>query len=76
MTVEPDVPEDLLAQARAYTDTAIITICRFSGEGWDRKSIVDDGNENLWEGERAMAERSAEILRTEISACPRRNLPW
>lgn len=62
MTVEPDVPEDLLAQARAYTDTAIITICRFSGEGWDRKSIVDDGNENLWEGERAMAERSAEIF--------------
>ncbi len=62
MTVEPDVPQELLAQAKVYTDTAIITICRFSGEGWDRKSIVDDGNENLWEGERAMAERSAEIF--------------
>ena len=37
MTVEPEVPEKLLRKARAYTDTAIISICRFSGEGWDRK---------------------------------------
>jgi beta-glucosidase len=38
MTVEPAVPEDLLLKARAFTDTAIISISRFSGEGWDRKS--------------------------------------
>ena len=37
MTVEPELPEELLNGARQYTDTAVISICRFSGEGWDRK---------------------------------------
>ena len=37
MTVEPELPDELLNEAREYTDTAVITICRFSGEGWDRK---------------------------------------
>ncbi len=41
MTVEPEVPGELLKKARAFTDTAVISICRFSGEGWDRKSIYD-----------------------------------
>lgn len=36
MTVEPQVPEELLRKARVFTDTAVISICRFSGEGWDR----------------------------------------
>ena len=45
MTIEPEVPADLLKKARAYTDTAIITICRFSGEGWDRKSTYDKKEE-------------------------------
>ncbi len=62
MTIEPELPEALLKKARAYTDTAIIAICRFSGEGWDRKSIVDTENKNLFVGEREMAERSAEIF--------------
>ncbi|MDO4299411.1 MAG: glycoside hydrolase family 3 C-terminal domain-containing protein [Lachnospiraceae bacterium] len=62
MTVEPPVPEDLLMQAKAYTDTAIIMICRFSGEGWDRKSVIDDMNKNLFESERQMAECSARIF--------------
>ena len=62
MTVEPAVPEDLLKKARAYTDMAIITICRFSGEGWDRKSIVDTKNENLWEHEVDLTKKSAELF--------------
>lgn len=37
MTVEPEIPEGLLRRARACADTAVISICRFSGEGWDRK---------------------------------------
>ncbi len=37
MTVEPEVPKELLAEAKAYTNTAIISICRYSGEDWDRK---------------------------------------
>ena len=38
MVAEPPVPEELLCEARAFTDTAVISISRFSGEGWDRKS--------------------------------------
>lgn len=39
LTVEPPVPEDLLKRARQYTDTAVISISRFSGEGWDRTCV-------------------------------------
>lgn len=46
LTVEPAVPEDLLRAAAAYTDTAIISICRFSGEGWDRKTAADAAGED------------------------------
>ena len=35
-TTEPELPEELLQTARACADTAIVCICRFSGEGWDR----------------------------------------
>ena len=38
MVAEPAVPEELLRDARAFTDTAVISISRFSGEDWDRKS--------------------------------------
>ena len=62
MTVEPEIPKELLQKARAYTDTAIITICRFSGEGWDRKSVVDTENKNLWASEEEMARQSAAIF--------------
>ncbi len=41
MTVEPVLPEELLKKARAFCDTAVISISRFSGEGWDRKSSFD-----------------------------------
>ncbi|MCD7820252.1 MAG: glycoside hydrolase family 3 C-terminal domain-containing protein, partial [Lachnospiraceae bacterium] len=36
MTREPKLTETLLHGARDFTDTAIIVISRFSGEGWDR----------------------------------------
>ena len=38
MVAEPPVPAELLQHARAFTDTAVISISRFSGESWDRKS--------------------------------------
>ena len=38
MVAEPPVPEVLLKEAREFTDTAVISISRFSGEDWDRKS--------------------------------------
>ena len=36
MIAEPELPDELLHSARAFTDTAVISISRFSGEGWDR----------------------------------------
>lgn len=38
MLTEPEVPAGLLKEAQDFTDTAVIVISRFSGEGWDRKS--------------------------------------
>ena len=43
-TVEPEIPQALLEQAATECDTAIISICRFSGEGWDRKGEPNDGD--------------------------------
>ena len=62
MTIEPEVPQELLDEAKAYADTAVISICRFSGEGWDRKSIIDTDNKNMGEGELDMAVRSSKIF--------------
>lgn len=55
-TVEPAVPEELLLAARRFTDTAVITVCRFSGEGWDRKGIPGDGDFYLSPQEQAMVD--------------------
>ena len=60
MTVEPEVPAELLKKARAYTDTALITICRFSGEGWDRTSSYDnsiESGEPMWKESQKVFER-------------------
>lgn len=47
MLEEPKLPGELLEKAREYTDTAIISISRFSGEGWDRGGkILGDYGEN------------------------------
>lgn len=36
MTVEPELPDELCRRAKAFADVAVISLCRFSGEGWDR----------------------------------------
>ena len=38
LIAEPELPDDLLCKARAFADTAVISISRYSGEGWDRKT--------------------------------------
>ena len=43
MTVEPELKEEQVKDARAFTDTAIIVLSRFSGEGWDRSSVEYNG---------------------------------
>ena len=51
MTQEPEIPEALLKEAAAYADVAVISICRFSGEGWDRKALEDGTEPPLYENE-------------------------
>lgn len=68
MTIEPELPDDLCRRARNFTDTAVISICRFSSEGWDRRStydkeksdkdgIFEDGDFYLSDAEKAMVEQ-------------------
>ena len=46
MTSEPALPAALVKEAAAYADVAIISLCRFSGEGWDRRSHLDTQKEH------------------------------
>ena len=41
MTAEPALPAGLIHKARAFADTAIISLSRFSGENWDRRAAFD-----------------------------------
>lgn len=50
------MPAGLLQAARRYTDIAVITICRFSGEDWDRKGIPGDGDFYLSPQEQEMVD--------------------
>jgi len=51
MTVEPVITEQQVQEAKAFADTAIIVISRFSGEGWDRSGIECDEEYNPWKSE-------------------------
>lgn len=62
MTVEPELTSELVKNARAFTDTAIIVLSRFSGEGWDRSSVEYNGEYNPWETETSMPKISGEIF--------------
>jgi beta-glucosidase len=62
MTVEPELDQALVKGARAFTDTAIIAISRFSGEGWDRSSVEYNGEYNPWETETSMPKTSAKVF--------------
>ncbi len=42
MTSEPELPEALLEEAAAFASTAIVSICRFSGENWDRTIVNEE----------------------------------
>ncbi|MDD6483942.1 MAG: glycoside hydrolase family 3 C-terminal domain-containing protein [Clostridiales bacterium] len=56
MFAEPELDEKLVKAAAEFTDTAIITINRYSGEGWDRKNSEDDDYFYLSKTEKAMVD--------------------
>ena len=47
MIPEPELPDPLAAAAAMSNDAAIVSISRFSGEGWDRKSEFGHPDANL-----------------------------
>ncbi|MBQ5425913.1 MAG: glycoside hydrolase family 3 C-terminal domain-containing protein [Pseudobutyrivibrio sp.] len=62
MTAEPTLSDELLQGAKAFTDTAIIVISRFSGEGWDRSDVECNNEYNPWESETSMPKIAGEIF--------------
>ncbi len=62
MTAEPVLTDELLKGAIAYTDTAIIVISRFSGEGWDRSDVECNNEYNPWESETSMPKIAGQIF--------------
>ena len=62
MTVEPELPQELVDQARAFSDVAVISISRFSGEGWDRSSVEYSVEFNPWPQETTMPKLAGKIF--------------
>ena len=62
MTVEPVLPDTLIAAGRDFCDTAIVSISRFSGEGWDRSSVEFNGEYNPWPDEGSMPKTAGRIF--------------
>uniref|UniRef100_UPI004057CB0B glycoside hydrolase family 3 C-terminal domain-containing protein n=1 Tax=Acetatifactor sp. TaxID=1872090 RepID=UPI004057CB0B len=62
MTVEPELKAEQVQAARAFSDTAIIVLSRFSGEGWDRSSVEYNGEYNPWESETSREQVAGEIF--------------
>ena len=66
MTREPALSHAQLDAAAAFSDTAIVAICRFSGEGWDRSCHIK-GSENanvksFWAEEDSRREAGSQIF--------------
>lgn len=64
MTAEPEVPQPLLDGAKAFTDTAVISICRFSGENWDRTVKADEAHTSEFQNgeELGLLGRAAQVF--------------
>ena len=65
LTAEPDLPENLLKGAGAFAELAIVSICRFSGENWDRTTELDAGRKTSTElsgAEGDLLKRAAEVF--------------
>ena len=62
LMAEPELPEALAAQAREATDTAVIVISRFSGEGWDRAPVLCIEEDYPWPEELVMPKKAMAVF--------------
>ena len=63
MTAEIPVPDEMLTEAKNFSDTAVVVLNRFSGEGWDRSDIEGDyENFNPWPAGTSMPKLSGKIF--------------
>ncbi|WP_408071280.1 glycoside hydrolase family 3 C-terminal domain-containing protein [Butyrivibrio sp. JL13D10] len=62
MTIEPEIDAELIRAARSFTDTAVISISRFSGEGWDRSDVEYEAEYNPWGNEVSMPKKAGKIF--------------
>ena len=62
LMAEPELPEALLREARAFSDTAVIVLSRFSGGGWDRSDAVYVEPGNPWASESDLPRAAAKIF--------------
>lgn len=66
MTKEPTLTQEQLEKAAAFSDTAIVAICRFSGEGWDRSCEIKGSEsanvKSFWAEEDSRREAGKEIF--------------
>ena len=65
LTLEPELSEELLKGAAAFADVAIVSICRFSGENWDRTTKLDAERKTSTEltgAEKALLDRAGEVF--------------
>ena len=62
MLEEAVIPQELLEQAAAFTDTAIITLCRYSTENEDRRNDGTDNYYYLSENEKHMVQSVTECF--------------
>ena len=67
MTKEPALSAEQLKKCAEFSDTAIVAICRFSGEGWDRSCDIAGSEsadvKSFWESEDNRREAGKEIFR-------------
>ncbi len=63
MTAEPELSDEMVKGARVFSDTALVVINRFSGEGWDRSKVEGGLKEyNPWPAGVSMPQMSGEIF--------------
>ena len=70
MIPEPELPEALLRKAAAVCTTAVISISRFSGEGWDRKSELGAPGEYACDDKKLMELQNTIFARSDYYLTP------